>query len=481
VTPASSAAAVQRVGLVFWTHLSAFADRHGGEAWTRDLVPGISRLQLVPVGALLLLALIVHLIVRWAAGRHVKRAQARAAQAGGSGADSQHVSLLRLSIHQARGPLLALVWLFASYVALWALLFRIGGAVIVLDALAWALWAGVVAIVFWLLYRAIGVLDVALRHWALLSASKWSQIIADVIIRGARLALPLAAVLLLVPTLRLPAAYHNLIQDLASLILIGGVGVILCRLAATTEEAISREYRIDVADNLTTRKIQTQVAVLRKVVVTIIGILTVACMLMVFPSVRHVGTSLIASAGLAGVILGFAAQKSLGNLIAGIQIAFTQPIRLDDVVVIQNEWGRIEEIALTYVVIKIWDWRRLVVPITYFIENPFANWTRTGAAIMETVFLYLDYTAPIDAMRQELDRILEHSTDWDRQVKGIQVTNATAQTIEVRILISARDSGAAFNLCCDVREKMIGFLQREHPRALPQYRVQTPPPAGPAP
>jgi small-conductance mechanosensitive channel len=169
-------------------------------------------------------------------------------------------------------------------------------------------------------------------------------------------------------------------------------------------------------------------------------------------------------------VVGFAAQKTLGNLLAGIQIAITQPIRIDDVVIVEGEWGRIEEITLTYVVVRIWDLRRLVLPIGYFIEKPFQNWTRVSADILGTVFLYVDYTVPVDAIRAELERIVQGSTDWDGQVCGVQVTDTSPQGIEVRALVSATDASKAWNLRCEVREKLVSFLQREYPGALPKLR-----------
>jgi small-conductance mechanosensitive channel len=173
-----------------------------------------------------------------------------------------------------------------------------------------------------------------------------------------------------------------------------------------------------------------------------------------------------------GIIIGFAAQKSLSNLLAGFQLAFTQPLRIDDVLIVEGEWGRVEEITLTYVVLNIWDQRRLILPINYFIEKPFQNWTRNTADILGTVFLYLDYTAPLDALRAELTRLLEIDPLWDKRVKVLQVTNASEKTIEVRALMSASSSGNAFDLRCNVREGLITFLQKNHPDSFPVVRLE---------
>ncbi len=191
-----------------------------------------------------------------------------------------------------------------------------------------------------------------------------------------------------------------------------------------------------------------------------------------FENFRHIGTSLLASAGVAGLIIGFAAQRTIANVLAGFQIALSQPIRIDDVVIVENEWGRIEEITLTYVVVAIWDMRRLVLPISYFIEQPFQNWTRTSADILGTVFLYVDYTIPINEIRKELGRILQQSEYWDGKVWRLHTTEAKEQTVEIRALMSAPDSGAAWELRCEVREKLIEFVQKNYPDGLPKFRTE---------
>src|SRR5690606_36653014 len=192
---------------------------------------------------------------------------------------------------------------------------------------------------------------------------------------------------------------------------------------------------------------------------------------MLFEDVRRIGISLFASAGVAGIIIGFAAQRIIGTVIAGIQIAITQPIRLDDVVIIEGEWGKIEEITLTYVVVHIWDKRRLIVPTTFFFEKPFQNWTRTTSEILGTVFIYTDYNVPFDELRNELTRLLESSPLWDRKVNVLQVTDAKERTVEVRALMSAKDSGTAWDLRVFVRENLIKFLQKNYPGSLPKTRI----------
>jgi small-conductance mechanosensitive channel len=187
--------------------------------------------------------------------------------------------------------------------------------------------------------------------------------------------------------------------------------------------------------------------------------------------VRQFGASILASAGIAGIVVGFAAQRSIATLLAGFQIALTQPIRIDDVVIVEKEWGRIEDITLTYVVVRVWDLRRLVVPITYFIEQPFQNWTRSSADILGTVFLYVDYSVPLEPLRAEFTRILEHSRFWDGKVNVLQVTNAKEQTLEIRALASAADASLAWDLRCEIREKLITFVQQTFPDSLPRLRA----------
>jgi small-conductance mechanosensitive channel len=193
---------------------------------------------------------------------------------------------------------------------------------------------------------------------------------------------------------------------------------------------------------------------------------------MSFEQIRQLGTAILASAGVLGIIIGFAAQRTISTLLAGLQIAITQPFRIDDVVIVEGEWGRIEEIALTYVVVRIWDLRRLVLPTSYFLEKPFENWTRESADILGTVYLYADYTVPVQEVKEELHRVLKSSEHWDGKVWNLQVTDMTEHTVQLRALMSAQDASAAWNLRCEVREKLLHFVQSRHPNALPKIRAE---------
>ncbi|WP_233256049.1 mechanosensitive ion channel family protein [Falsiroseomonas bella] len=233
-----------------------------------------------------------------------------------------------------------------------------------------------------------------------------------------------------------------------------------------------RRFKLDTEDNLLARKHVTQSRILQRVAAVLIILVATAIGLMTFPSVRQYGVSLLASAGAAGLVVGLALQPLLKNLIAGIQLAVTQPIRLEDAVIVESEWGNVEEITSTYVVVRLWDLRRMVLPLTYFIERPFQNWTRESSAIIGNVMLYLDYTAPVAALRAKLEEIARASRFWDGKVVNLQVTDLRQDTMEVRMLVSAGTAGRAFDLRCEVREKIIAWLQAEHPRALPRRRTE---------
>lgn len=283
--------------------------------------------------------------------------------------------------------------------------------------------------------------------------------------------LPPLCVALISPFLDLPPRLQPFLNHSVQLWIIASIGWTIKRFVVLMRGSILDRYNIKVADNLNARRMYTQIRLIEHVVNFMIFIITLSFMVMSFSQAREAGISIFASAGVVSVIIGIAAQKSLGNVLAGIQLAVSQPIRLEDAVIVEGEWGWIEEITLTYVVIRIWDLRRLIVPISYFIEKPFQNWTRTSADLIGTVFLYTDYTVPVEEIRQELTRVLEKSPNWDKKVNVLQVTDMKEHTVELRILASAVDSSIAWNLRCEVREKLLEFLQKNYPSALPRTRV----------
>lgn len=265
---------------------------------------------------------------------------------------------------------------------------------------------------------------------------------------------------------------QDTIRHSFNIAMIGGLGWLLIEELFAVRDFILGKFDIRTSDNLKARAVHTQVRILTRILTVIIMLFAFSSILMTFEKVRQVGIGLLASAGVAGIVIGFAAQRSIATVLAGMQIAITQPIRLDDVVIIEGEWGRIEEITLTYVVVNIWDSRRLVVPVTYFIEQPFQNWTRTSADILGTVYLYSDYTVDVDAVRNELYRLLQSARKWDGRVWGLQVTNSSDKTIEMRALMSASDASIAFDLRCEIREKLLHFLQENFPHSLPKIRAE---------
>ena len=237
------------------------------------------------------------------------------------------------------------------------------------------------------------------------------------------------------------------------------------------QRRVLRRYPVDIEDNLQARRVQTQARVLGRLARFTIGLVGISLALMTFPAVRQLGTTLLASAGIIGLVAGIAAKPVFGNLIAGLQIALSQPIRLDDVVIVEDEWGRVEEISATYVVVRVWDERRLVVPLQWFIEHPFQNWTRTTAQLLGDATLWLDYRTPMAVVRAQLQEICEADPRWDGRVCVAQVTDTDRHAIQVRLLVSARNSGDLFDLRCAVRECMLAYLEREHPAALPRLRA----------
>ncbi len=310
------------------------------------------------------------------------------------------------------------------------------------------------------------------KHWNKLPILGGIKIKAEWLKGPLRLLIPVTFLTLGSPFLRFQPGLQAAFFHLINLLLIAATSWLLIRIIHITRNLILNRHDISVKDNLQARQVYTQIRVVERILIIVIILFALSFMLMSFPKVRQMGVSLLASAGVIGIILGFAAQKTLGNLIAGIQIAIAQPIRLDDVVIVENEWGWIEEINLMYVVVRIWDLRRLVVPISYFLEHPFQNWTRTSADILGTVFIYADYTVPLQEVRRELTRILEDSAYWDKKVNGLQVTNTSERTVEIRALMSAADSPGAWNLRCEVREKLLEFLQKKHPDCLPRTRIE---------
>jgi len=334
---------------------------------------------------------------------------------------------------------------------------------------SWVLGVAVAALV---LLAGIVAQDVVIG-FASRKSAKWPLLLRTIFARTktlVRFGLFILAVSLAASLFPLPsAAAHAVERTLIAFLAVLAGWLVLVATNISIDRYLNR-FALDVDDNLVARKAVTQVRVLKRTADVVIIVLTLGLALMSFESVRRYGISLFASAGVAGLVAGLAARPVLANLFAGVQIALSQPIRFDDVVVVEGEWGRVEELTSTFVVIKLWDWRRLIVPLTYFLEKPFENWTRSSASIVGNVLIYTDYTVPVERVREKLVEIARDSKLWDGKVVNLQVTDAKEAAMELRALVSAANSSAAWDLRCDVREKLLAFLQKEYPSALPRRR-----------
>ncbi|HZR34295.1 MAG TPA: mechanosensitive ion channel domain-containing protein [Nevskia sp.] len=262
------------------------------------------------------------------------------------------------------------------------------------------------------------------------------------------------------------------VRHLNALAVVFALTLLSARFVAVAAGELVKRYPYDVADNLQARRVLTQARVLSRSLIFLIVLIGAALGLMTFPTVRHLGTSLLASAGVAGLVIGLAAKSVLGNLLAGLQLALTQPIRYDDVLIVQGQWGRVEEITMTYVVVALWDERRLVVPLQWFIENPFENWTRTTSHLIGSVFWWVDYGVPLDPLRAELKRLCQEAPEWDGRVCVLQVTDTSEKSMQLRGLVSSVDSGRNWDLRCKVREGLIDWIRQHHPQGLPRLRAE---------
>lgn len=436
---------------------------------SEPVVAGIRLYTLLLAGGAILGALVLHVILRW----WLTRGSAWLSATDGTTGSGRMRRWIARGARAMLPPLAVLVWIQATWAVADLMLSETTATVVADHArplLAWLSRAATVAALVWLLARIGRAIEQAFVAVSGRTDNAWDDVMLPLAGSAARRLLPLLALILAAPALAVSPSLEIIFRNTASLLLIVTVALILFEAVDAASALVLRRYRVDVADNLQARAVHTQVMVLRKVAVAVIVVFAVASMLMVFESVRQFGASILASAGIAGIIIGFAAQKSIATLLAGFQIALTQPVRVDDVVIVEVEWGRIEDITLTYVVVRIWDLRRLVLPITYFIEQPFQNWTRTSSDILGTVFLQVDYTVPVDELRAELTRILQASPHWDGKVNGLVVTDVKERTLELRALASAADASRAWDLRCEVREKLVDFIRRHHPGSLPKMR-----------
>src|SRR6266436_4656841 len=453
---------IYRSGATYSRWLDQVAKNSGNAFLQRPVFDRVTWVRLLScAGALALLAVIASWFV-WIIRRRAGEIQSK-----------RYQSWLAVSASAIRKPVALFLLMCGGGFALMPI---VTGIVSRPTRVFWAgtltavLYAGWIISSLWLIFRAIRAVEKRMYLRAERTESLLGKVIVPILGHTLRLAVPLLGVILLLPLLRLPENWTWVTQKAFGSLLIVALSILIVRGVNAVQQALLGRHRMDVPDNLPARRIYTQVSVIRKILVTAVVIIATGSVLMLFDPVRQFGTSILASAGIAGVVLGFAAQKTLGNVLAGIQIALTQPLLIDDIVVVEGEFGQIEEITLTYVTVRTWDLRRLVLPITYFIEKPFQNWSRVSTELLGTVILYLDYQVPLGELRKELKRLVENNPKWDRRVCGLQVTNTTQSTIEVRALVSGTDPGKTFDLRCEVREGLIEFLRRDYPESLPRVR-----------
>ena len=343
-----------------------------------------------------------------------------------------------------------------------------------LDAITTSVWL-LIAIVAGLAIHRVAAW--ASARWAEHSKSPYAAAIVRRTRRPAAYIVPMLAILLTLPNLDLPPSWTVPVLHVTGLLTIGAIAWSLIALVRLWGDIAVARHRLDVEDNLLARQLGTRVDILTRVAVTLVVIIAIGMMLMTYPPIRAIGTTLLASAGVAGIVAGLAARPLFENLVAGIQLALTQPIRIDDVVIVEKQYGRIEEIHSTYVVVRVWDLRRLIVPLTYFINTPFENWTHRTANLIGEIFLFADFTIDVEGLRAELPIILERTKLWDGLVQNVQVTDATDRAVQVRVLVSARGSAELWDLRCFVREGLLVYLRERQPQALPRVRFAEPPDA----
>ena len=331
------------------------------------------------------------------------------------------------------------------------------------------LWLAVSFVMAWLLVKAV---LVAVRWLGRFRWKTWIEAGLGAVDAPLLLGLPAAALMAVLPMTRLPEATAGLLRHAASVGVIVAVGWLVIAITVVARRVVEARYQMDVADNYFARSVNTKFRVLTRVFILLVTVVTTGAALMTFPSIRTVGAGLLASAGVAGLIVGLAARPFIETALASIQIALTQPIKLDDVLIIEGEWGKVEEIRSTYVVVRIWDDRRLIVPLTHFISHPFQNWTRRNADITGVVTVSVDYRTPVDAVREAMKPVVENHPKWDKRFWNMQITEADHRGMTLRLLCTAADASAAWELRCDLREALIGWLNENHPESLPRVRAE---------
>ena len=453
---------IYRAGRDYSEWLDQIAKDSGNAFLQRTVFERATWMRLLAAVAGLVLLSIVAGIFVWIVHRRAGEIQS-----------NRYQSVLALSASAIRKPLAFFLAMCGGAFALMPIATAIIGRptrIFWVGLLTAIFYAGWIIALLWLMFRAVLAIEKRMRMWAERTQSLLGKVTIPILGHTLRMSVPLLGVILLLPLLKLPADWAWVTQKGFGILLIIAFSFLIIRGVNAVQTALMSRHRLDAPDNVSARRIYTQVSVIRKIIVSLVVIIATGSILMMFDPVRQFGTSILASAGIAGIVVGFAAQKTLGNVLAGIQIALTQPLLIDDIVVVEGEFGQIEEITLTYVTVRTWDLRRLVLPITYFVEKPFQNWSRVSTELLGTVILYLDYQAPMAELRKELKRLVENNPKWDKRVCGLQVTDTKEHVIEVRALMSGADPGKLGDLRCEVREGLINFLVRNYPESLPRSR-----------
>ncbi len=453
-------------GLLEWLndHVSAFL----GDWVGMPAVWGITWMEFLLSGCLLLLLIVGERVLRAIMTRFLRKEEEQESPR----------AWLKVFLRGTGKPLSLLVLVYGVYAAFFPLFGEFqrddGSNPVHAAARALADVGGAVAL-FWFGLRVLRLADRSFFQWAS-SQDGIVKNLAAALFQSRRGPLKLLMLLALsrvvLSFVQVPHSMVPLLKDLFAVGFIISLTWLLIEAARVMEVFLLGLYRLDVTDNRQARRVHTQLRFLRRFASILVLLLGLASALMLFEKVRQLGTSLLASAGVMGIVVGLAAQRSIANLLVGLQIAVTQPITLDDVVIIEGEWGRVEEITSTYVVVRIWDLRRLIVPLSYFTEKPFQNWTRSSAEILGTVFIHVDYAVEVEDIRRELHGLLQESPQWDGKVWGLAVTDSKERTMELRCLMSAANSSDAWDLRCHIREKLIAYLQKNFPLSLPRTRVE---------
>lgn len=338
------------------------------------------------------------------------------------------------------------------------------------SALAWGVGLVALAAVAGLIAHAV-IMAVA-RRLAERFGGRTAQSLVGRADAPMRALMPIIAMQFVLPALGLPSRAAPLARQVLAIAIVAGITWLLVALLRAADDAVAVRFPVDVPDNRRARRVHTLVRIMRQTATVIVVTIGAAVALMTFPQARELGASVLASAGIAGIVIGMAARPALANLIAGVQIALTEPIAIDDVVIVQGEFGRVEEITTTYVVVRVWDLRRIIVPLSHFIEQPFQNWTRVTADLLGTVFIHTDFGVPVSAVRAELTRVLQSEPKWDGKVNVVHVTDAVSGRLELRLLMSAGNAPDLWDLRCAVRERMVDFLFRRYPESMERTRVE---------